>query len=821
MKEDPHGSQVDPVCGMRVDPDSSAGSHERDGVTYYFCSRGCLAKFAGETPPQSLVQLGRSSPSSETFAIDPVCGMTVNTADCAGSLKHGGSEFFFCATRCLYRFSQNPEAFLHAGEAKESVEEGVEYFCPMDPEVIQIGPGSCPRCGMALEPVIAAQGSAPDPEYLDMRRRFAVGAALTAPLFLIAMSEMLPSAAAVLESAAGPAWRQFSQWVQLVLATPVVVWCGLPFFERAARSVVNKSPNMFLLIGIGTGAAFLYSIVAFFAPWILPPGSAADGTASVYFETSAVIVTLVLLGQMLELGARGRTSDAIRQLLGYSPKTAHVIGLDGVERDVPLSDVMVGATLRVKANESIPTDGALTDGSSSVDESMLTGEPIPVEKTVGSQVIGGTVNGNGTFLMRAQKVGRDTMIAQIVQMVSEAQRSRAPIQRLADSVSGIFVPAVVLAAVVSFAVWLFLGHFAFGVVCAVSVLIIACPCALGLATPMSIMVGTGKGATSGILVRNAEALERLAEIDTVVVDKTGTLTRGRPVLTSLVTAFNESEEELLCLAASLEKGSDHPLASAITAAAAERGIDVRRVTEFTSEPGVGIKGRVKTSLVEVRKPVKPNPKVDAMRRDGETVVEVLREGATVGYLGVSDPLKENAAEAVAGLRAAGVSVVMLTGDSSATARLVAGRLGIPEFIADVLPGEKAERIRALQSQGRKVAMAGDGVNDAPALASADVSIAMGTGTEAAIRSAQITLLGGDLSGILRARKLSAATMRNIKQNLFFAFLYNLIGVPIAAGLLYPVAGMLLSPMIASAAMTFSSVSVIANALRLGRTELGD
>lgn len=815
MKEGPTNSHTDPICGMQVDPQTAAGNLERDGTTYYFCSKGCLEKFSRAPSPATMVQLSRKKLDEPVLATDPVCGMTVDTTNCAGSVKFEDIAYHFCGNRCIERFRQNPKSFLEPQAVPEGSGE-VEYFCPMDPEVVQMGPGICPKCGMALEPAVASLESAPDPELIEMRRKLVFATILTVPLLLLSMGDLVPALRALthgLPSALG--------WIQFALSAPVVFWCGYSFFERALLSLKFRSANMFTLIGIGTGTAFLFSTAALLFPNGFPEKMKAGGAVHVYFETAAVIVTLVLLGQVLELRARARTSDAIKELLGFAPKFAHLVGIEGKERDIALADVMAGAMLRVKANENVPTDGVVTEGSSSVDESMLTGEPIPIEKKAGDKVIGGTMNGNGTFVMRAQRVGSETMLAQIVRMVSEAQRSKAPIQKLADTVSKFFVPAVVLAAAVSFAVWLALGDLSFAIVSAVSVLIIACPCALGLATPMSIMVGSGHGARNGVLIKNAEALEKLALVDTVVVDKTGTLTEGRPEVASVVAPFTETEDTLLTLAASIERGSDHPLASAIIKAAEARGLELPAVSEFFSEAGVGIRGRVNTSLIEVRKPSATNATIDSLREKGETVVEVLKEGAAVGYLGIFDPIKTHAKETVRKLREQKVSVVMMTGDSAVAARIVAEELGIDEFIAEVMPADKAAKVNALRAAGRKVAMAGDGANDAPALAAADVSIAMGTGTDVAIEAADVTILGGDLRGILRARRLSAATMRNIRQNLFFAFFYNLIGVPVAAGVLYPLMGMLLSPMIASAAMTFSSVSVIANALRLRRVRLDD
>jgi Cu+-exporting ATPase len=703
-----------------------------------------------------------------------------------------------------------------------------EYTCPMHPEVVRDAPGTCPICGMALEARVVTLTEEKNPELEDMTRRFWVGALLSIPVLVVAMADMLPGR---------PLHQMFSPhtliWFQFLLSTPVVLWCGWPFFRRAWASLVNRSPNMFTLIGIGVGTAYSYSVVATLAPNIFPESFRGHGgEVGVYFEAAAVITTLVLLGQVLELRARSKTSGAIRALLGLAPKTARRVNADGSERDVPLDRVKRGDLLRVRPGEKIPVDGVVVDGQSSVDESMVTGEPIPVEKIQGGKVTGGTVNGTGSFLMRAERVGGETLLAQIVRMVSEAQRSRAPIQKLADVVSAFFVPAVVLVALATFIVWALFGpepRLAHGLVNAVAVLIIACPCALGLATPMSIMVGTGRGATAGVLVKNAEALEVLEKVDTVVADKTGTLTEGKPRLVSVVAVPGADESQVLRLAASLEKASEHPLAAAIIAGAEERQLQLARDQGFQSYTGRGIFGvvegkRVALGNLKLFEELKISAdalrdRAEGLRAEGQTVMFVAIEKQLAGLIGVADPIKPSTSEAIRLLHDSGVRLVMLTGDNKTTADAVARRLGIDEVHAEVLPNEKSEIVKRLQSAGRIVAMAGDGINDAPALAQAEVGIAMGTGTDIAMESASVTLVKGDLRGIAKARRLSQGTMHNIRQNLFFAFFYNLLGVPVAAGVLYPYFGVLLSPMIASAAMTFSSVSVITNALRLNKLKL--
>jgi Cu+-exporting ATPase len=704
----------------------------------------------------------------------------------------------------------------------------LEYVCPMHPEIVRAAPGDCPICGMALEPRAEAAVEDGSPELAAMSRRFWLSAALSAPVFLMAMGADLAH-----EATARFVSMRVLQWIELVLATPAVLWGGWPFFERGWRSLVTRRLNMFTLIGLGIGIAWAYSTVALLAPGIFPPAlRRPDGTVAVYFEAAAVITTLVLLGQVLELRARSRTSAAIKMLLGLAPKTARLVRDDGTEADIPLDKVQVGARLRVRPGEKVPVDGTVVEGASAVDESMVTGEPIPVEKHAGDRLIGATVNGTGSLLIRAERVGADTLLAQIVHMVAEAQRSRAPIQRLVDVVSAYFVPAVVGIAIITLVVWGVwgpeprLGH---AVVNAVAVLIIACPCALGLATPMSIMVGTGRGATAGVLIKNAEALEVMERIDTVIVDKTGTLTEGRPKLVTVEATSGLSEDELLWLAASLERGSEHPLAAALVAGAEGRGLKLAHAADFESLTGRGVTGRIDGKSVAIgNQKLLEALQVDgrdliaraeSLRGEGQTVMFLIVDGKAAGLLGVADPIKDTTPRAIADLHAEGLTVVMLTGDSRATAEAVGTRLGIDRIEADVLPETKAAVIKALQAEGRTVAMAGDGINDAPALAQAHVGIAMGTGTDVAMESAGVTLIRGDLRGIVRARRLSRATMRNIRQNLFFAFLYNTLGVPVASGVLYPFFGLLLSPMIAAAAMSLSSVSVIGNALRLARARI--
>jgi Cu+-exporting ATPase len=759
-------------------------------------------------------------------AKDPVCGMMVDPLATPHHAEHGGAAYHFCNPRCREKFIANPDAYLRPATPPAPARPGVIYTCPMHPEVRQLGPGSCPKCGMALEPEDAVAGAAegPNPELADMTRRFWIGLALAVPVVALEMGGHFANLHAVLD-------QQTNNWLQLALATPVVLWAGKPFFERGWQSLANRSLNMFTLIAMGTGIAWAYSIVATLAPGAFPAAFRdAHGAVAVYFEAAAVITVLVLLGQVLELRARENTGGAIRALLNLAPKIAHRVR-GASDEDIPLDHVAKGDRLRVRPGESIPVDGAVVEGKSNVDESMVTGEPVPVAKTAGDGVIGGTINQTGSFIMQAERVGSETMLAQIVGMVAKAQRSRAPIQRLADQVSGWFVPAVIAVAALAFVAWSVFGpepRFTFGLIAAVAVLIIACPCALGLATPMSIMVGVGRGAQAGVLIKDAEALERLERIDTLVVDKTGTLTEGKPKVVAVESVGTTTKVDLLRLAAALERQSEHSLASAILRATEGQGA-LPAVTAFDAVTGKGVVGDV-----DGRKVAIGNAKLfadrniataaldaaaDRWRAEGATVMYVAIDGAAAGLIAVADPIKATTPDAIAQLKAEGVRIVMLTGDNKVTANAVARKLGINEVVADVLPGQKSAIVEKLRAEGRKVAMAGDGVNDAPALAAAEVGIAMGTGTDVAMESAGVTLVKGDLSAIVRARKLSRAVMRNIRQNLFFAFVYNAAGVPIAAGALYPLFGILLSPVIAAAAMSLSSVSVIANALRLRQVRI--
>jgi P-type Cu+ transporter len=758
--------------------------------------------------------------------------MTVDPHAATHTAMHAGRPYYFCSARCRERFLADPGRYLAPEQARaEPVPQGTVYTCPMHPEIRQVGPGACPICGMALEPELATPATGPNPELADMTRRFWVGLALTLPLFALEMAGHFADLHALIGS-------QASNWVQLALATPVVLWAGWPFFARGWASLMTRNLNMFTLIALGTGAAWAYSVVATLFPNLFPAAfRTMDGAAPVYFEAAAVITVLVLLGQVLELKARERTGGAIRALLDLAPKRARRVNADGSDEEVGLDAVAVGDRLRVRPGESVPVDGEVLEGRSAVDESMVTGESMPVTKDVGVRVIGGTMNQSGSFVMRADKVGRETMLARIVQMVAEAQRSRAPIQRLADQVSAWFVPLVIAVAALAFVAWSILGpepRLTYALIAAVSVLIIACPCALGLATPMSIMVGVGRGAHGGVLIRNAEALERLAKVDTVVIDKTGTLTEGKPQVTAVQGAPGRSTEEILRLAASLERGSQHPLAAAIVAAAQRRRLPLAEAADFDAPSGKGVAGSVegRRLLIGSRRFLEEagidmgsglggalTTVADRKRAQGETVVLVAIDGQPAGAIAIADPVKASTPAALAALKQAGIRVVMLTGDNIATARAVAARLGIGELKAEVLPEDKRRLVEGLRRQGRVVAMAGDGVNDAPALAAADVGIAMGTGTEVAMESAGVTLVKGDLNGIVRAMRLSAATMANIRQNLVLAFVYNAAGIPIAAGVLYPVLGLTLSPIIAAAAMAASSVSVITNALRLNRVAL--
>src|SRR5262245_27577692 len=763
---------------------------------------------------------------AQAAVTDPVCGMRVDPQGARYTLQHAGQTWYFCSARCRERFQAAPQTSLSLKPAAPAaVPAGTIYTCPMHPQVRQVGPGVCPICGMALEPADAEPAAGPNPELVDMTRRFWIGLVLTLPVFLLEMGahllglHILPS-------------PQLGNWLQLVLATPVVLWAGWPFFVRAAASLRSGNLNMFTLIAMGTGVAWTYSLLATLAPGLFPAALRAGGAVPVYFEAAAVITVLVLLGQVLELKAREQTSGAIHALLKLTPKQARRIGPDGSEADVPLEEVGVGDRLRVRPGESIPVDGEILEGRSLIDESMVTGESMPVSKTVGDKVIGGTLNGTGSFIARADRVGRDTMLAKIVALVAQAQRSRAPIQRLADQVSGWFVPLVIAVAALAFLAWLIWGpepRLSYALIAAVSVLIIACPCALGLATPMSIMVGVGRGAQAGVLIRQAEALERLEKVDTLVVDKTGTLTEGKPRVVALRSTGALPEPELLRLAASLERASEHPLAAAILSAAKERKLDLAEVADFAAPVGKGVSGRVAgRQLMIGNARLLQEAGIDVaglshaaerLRQDGATVVFLAVDGTAAGLIAIADPIKETTPGALAALKAEGIRVLMLTGDTATTARAVAAKLGITEVEAEVLPQNKREVVERLKREGHVVAMAGDGVNDAPALAAADVGVAMGTGTDVAIESADITLLRGDLAGIVRARRLSRATMGNIRQNLFFAFVYNVAGIPLAAGVLYPVFGILLSPIIAAAAMALSSVSVVSNSLRLRRVGL--
>ena len=796
---------TDPVCGMKVTP-ASEHRHHHDGVDYYFCCQGCQQKFSQD--PEYYLSGAAQAPQEAVPGAVYICPMDPEIEEdqpgscpiCGMALEPAGAPTLVVRT---------------------------EYTCPMHPEVVQDEPGSCPKCGMALEPR-SVQVEERNEELIDMSRRFWIGLALSLPVFLLAMlADMAPGLLP-----AGLSMHT-AQWIQFVLATPVVLWCGWPFLERGWMSMRTRNLNMFTLIAIGVSVAWSYSIVALLLPGLFPAEMLhADGTVAVYFEAAAVITTLVLLGQVLELRARGQTNAAIRLLLGLAPNTARIVRADGSEADIPLDQVQPGDILRVRPGDKVAVDGIVTDGNSAVDESMVSGEPIPVEKVSGDPLIGATVNGNGSLLMRAEKVGSETLLAQIVQMVSEAQRTRAPIQKLADMVAGYFVPAVIAIALLTLLAWGLMGpepRLAYAIVNAVAVLIIACPCALGLATPMAIMVGTGKGASLGVLIKNAESLEIMEQVDTLIVDKTGTLTEGRPQLVSLQSCGGFDEADVLRLAASLERASEHPLAEAIVRGAEAKGISLASAGEFDSITGQGVTGRVDGHRVALGNLklmqaldidfTEVNADADAGRALGHTVMQVAIDGKAAGLIGVADPVKQSTPEAIRELHAEGIDIVMLTGDNRSTAMTVAEKLGIDRVEAEVSPDQKADIVRQLQSEGRIVAMAGDGINDAPALAQAHVGIAMGTGTDVAMESAGVTLVKGDLRGILRARRLSRVTMRNIRQNLFFAFIYNSLGVPIAAGLLYPFFGLLLSPMIAAVAMSLSSVSVISNALRLRKVKI--
>lgn len=799
----------DPVCGMTVDPNADKPQLDHEGHGYHFCSEGCREKF-------------KATPEAYIKATDPVCGMSVERATAAHMSKLDGERFYFCSAGCQEKFEKSPEHYLGARPVKKAMPEGTQYTCPMHPEIIEDHPGDCPKCGMALEPMTPSADSGPNPELVDFKRRFWIMAPLAAAVFVLEMGSHVG-----LPFAEWIGHKPFL-WLQFALATPVL-WCARPFFLRGWKSVVNVSPNMWTLIALGTLAAYLFSLVGLLAPSVFPPEMLGDhGLPPVYFEAAAVILLLVLVGQLMELTARERTGDAIRALMDLAPKTARVVTDDG-EKDVPLDEVQTGDHLRVRPGESVPVDGEILEGHSSVDESMITGEPLPVEKTQGDAVTGGTLNTSGSFVMAAQAVGADTTLSRIVAMVAQAQRSRAPIQGLADRVSLYFVPAVVAVALIAFLTWLALGPspaLGYATVAAVSVLIIACPCALGLATPMSIMVGTGRGAQAGVLIRDAEALERFAKVDTLIVDKTGTLTEGKPSLTDVI-ANGISEDDLKSYAAALERGSEHPLAEAILSGT--KDAPKREATGFEAITGKGVVATVDDARIALgnsalmleigAEPGALTETLQNLQSEGKTAMYLAKDGVVVGILAVADRIKATTPDAIQALHREGLRIVMATGDSIRTAEAVAKQLGIDEVHAEVSPEGKAALVEELRTSGARVAMAGDGVNDAPALASADVGIAMGTGADVAVESAGLTLVKGDLTGILRARRLAEAVMRNIRQNLFFAFAYNIAGVPIAAGVLYPVFGVLLSPVIAALAMSFSSVSVIGNALRLRRVKL--
>ncbi len=814
--------ELDPVCGMTVDPAHARGTAEHAGKTYYFCSPHCVEKFRND--PERYLTIPRPEAHAHVVSIMPAKAPAAKPISADAAL-------YTCPMHPEVREPANrpcPKCGMALEPLSPPAAARIEYTCPMHAEIVRSEPGSCPICGMALEPRTITAAEEPNPELVDMTRRFWVGTALAAPLVLAAMAEMIPGSP--LQHALPSGWMP---WIQFVLATPVVLWCGWPLLERGWQSVRNRHLNMFTLIGLGVAAAYGFSVMAILFPGLIPASfQGHGGGVPVYFEAAAAITVLVLLGQVLELRARSQTSSAIRALLDLSPKTARRLRPDGGEEDVPVELVHPGDRLRVRPGEKVPVDGIVLEGTSSLDESMVTGESLPVEKGPGSMLTGATVNGTGSLVMRAERVGSETLLAQIVRMVSEAQRSRAPIQRLADAVSAWFVPAVVFVAVVTFIAWASIGpepRLAYALVNAVAVLIIACPCALGLATPMAVMVGTGRGARAGVLIKNAEALEHMEKVDTLLVDKTGTLTEGKPKLVSVTPLDGQDESALLRLAASLEQRSEHPLAAAIVEGARERSLALVEPQEFHSLTGKGVTGKVEGKEVaagnqslfdELGLAVADFAnRAEALRHDGQTVMLVALDGRPAGLLGVSDPVKATAREAVEALRRDGIRIVMISGDSRTTAAAVAAKLGITEFESEVLPQQKAEVVKRFQSQGRFVAMAGDGINDAPALAQAQVGIAMGTGTDVAMESAGVTLLRGDLKGIVRARRLSHATMRNIRQNLFFAFIYNALGVPIAAGVLYPIWGLLLSPIFASAAMSFSSVSVIGNSLRLRKAAL--
>ncbi len=806
----------DPVCGMDIDMATVEHRHTHEGHEFGFCSSGCKEKFIKE-------------PEAHIIAKDPVCGMDVDKATTAHTLKHEGQGVYFCSSGCKSKFEADPEKYADGVPTAKEMPKGTIYGCPMDPEIEQEGPGTCPICGMALEPLGVPTGDeGPNPELVDFFRRFWVGSVLTVPLLILSMGPFI--GITIFNEIFG---KQTVLWLELILGTPVILWAGWPFLVRGVNSVKTWNLNMFTLIAMGISAAWGFSVIAVFFPQIFPDGFRnPDGSVGVYFEAGAVIVVLVLLGQVMELKARERTGSAIKALLDMAAKTARVIRPDGSEEEVPLENVVVGDMIRIRPGEKVPVDGVVVKGRSSIDESMISGEPVPVEKTEGDKVTGATINGTGSLVMEAKRVGGDTMLSQIVDMVANAQRSRAPIQKLADAVAGKFVPAVVIIAIISFVSWAIWGPdpaLAYGLVSAVAVLIIACPCALGLATPMSIMTATGRGAQAGVLIKNAEALETFAKVDTLIVDKTGTLTEGKPKLVAVLPEKGFDETNVLQLAASLELGSEHPLAESIVKGAEEKGIKLSEASDFEAITGKGVKGKV--SGVEVALgnakmltelglvPGELKAVADTRRDEGETVMVIILDGKIAGLVAVADPIKSTTPAALKKLHEEGFRIIMATGDNERTAKAVAAKLGIDEIRADVMPADKARIVEELQAEGKLVAMAGDGVNDAPALAQSNVGIAMGTGADVAIESAGFTLISGNLDGIVRARRLSRATMRNIKQNLFFAMVYNAAGVPVAAGILFPFIGLLISPIFAAAAMSFSSVSVIANALRLRSVKL--
>jgi Cu+-exporting ATPase len=803
----------DPVCGMTVDAKTAKHTHIHSGKEYNFCASRCREKFM--EAPEDFIE-----------AQDLVCGMTVSRKTTEHMAKHDGARFYFCSSNCLDKFETNPDNYLDGNQTTVTAPPGTIYTCPMHPEVETIGPSDCPLCGMALEPMgLPDPNAGPNPEFIDFRRRFILGAVLTIPLFMISMGSMI---GLPLNS-----WlnADIVPWVELTLATPVILWCGWPFLLRGGRSFISMNLNMFSLIGIGVAAAYAFSVFAVIAPGLFPAGfKSPTGHVGVYFESAAVIVELVLLGQLLELGARDRTGSAIRALMGLTPQTANLIDTDGTEKEIPLDKVKVGDQLRVKPGGMVPVDGVVFDGWSSVNESMLTGEPIPVERTSGDIVRAGTINGSGTFLMNAQRVGLETVLSQIITLTVAAQRSRAPIQKVADAVAGIFVPIVILVSIISFLAWANWGpepRLSYALVSALAVLIIACPCAIGLATPMSIMTATGRGAQSGVLVKDAEALERFSNIDTLVVDKTGTLTEGKPVVTNIYPANGFNLKDIIFFAASLENQSEHPLAAAITARAKEQNLQLSNPQDFTALPGRGVIGRVEGSRVVLGTKsflsAEGIPFSESLANNYQNSVHsevmVAVDGKLAGIIAISDPIKASTPRAIRELQTLGIRVVMATGDNINAATSIARRLGIDEVHAELLPEGKIQLVSELKTHGLRVAMAGDGINDAPALASADVGIAMGTGVDVAIESASITLAEGDLMGVVRARNLAIGTMANIRQNLFFALFYNAAGVPIAAGILYPFFGIMLSPMLAAAAMSLSSVCVITNALRLRKIRL--